>query len=258
MILGTSPLLLIEGLLRARTGEQVVFFEASDRLGGAWRQVAFGEVEDVEGACHLIENYRGVAAFLEDEVGIPLEVCNPVPLVREGDGRLRAYNSWCRQGRRFLPCMGKSVLVALIRAVEGLSLGRFRLPRTRRYCFADAGRTLGALIRQPFLASEHSRAIRYPVAGAPARLKRLEDELISLDAVFVRGDVESLNLPGVGRPSVRLRDGPTFVCRTVVFSESVSISNLDLGSHCIPFDIERHVCRPLVVEVAGAGRKLCS
>ena len=73
VIIGTSPVLLIEGLLRSRFGQKVVFVEANDEIGGAWSLTECLGVRDIEAACHLIVNYQGVYKFLAVICGIPMD-----------------------------------------------------------------------------------------------------------------------------------------------------------------------------------------
>ena len=117
VILGTSPVLLMEGLFRARAGQQVVFVEANADIGGAWALTQAMGLSDVEAACHLIVNYRNVYKFMVDDCGIPMEVVAPQPLLFRSR-RLTAFNARRHVFRRCSGLLLRSGLVAVVRLVE--------------------------------------------------------------------------------------------------------------------------------------------
>jgi hypothetical protein len=73
LVIGSSPLLLIEALCLEREGYRVAVVEKRNRLGGAWYTIPLWEFESVEVGCHYIERGRRGYAFLQEYLGIALE-----------------------------------------------------------------------------------------------------------------------------------------------------------------------------------------
>lgn len=73
IVIGSSPLLLIEALYLEREGHRVAVVEKRNRLGGAWYTRPLWEFERIQIGCHYIERGRRGYAFLQEYLGIALE-----------------------------------------------------------------------------------------------------------------------------------------------------------------------------------------
>jgi hypothetical protein len=244
VVIGTSPILMIEALMRARAGQQVRLIEDGPR-GGAWQLTQLDEIERVEGACHLMDNSPGAYEFLESVLGIRMRVVDPPPELLKADGRRIAIGS---RGYEILEALSLAMripIAAIIRLAERASAGRFQVRRARNFRFSQAIETLSTFFRQP---------IRYPIGGSPAMLDRLEGELRSHGAVFVPARVERLTLLAGACPSVELDDGSKLAARQVVAAESSMLRILETDGRKTEF-----VCRELghlhlIVEASGLER----
>jgi hypothetical protein len=109
IVIGSSPLLLIEALYLERKGHRVAVVEKRDRLGGAWYTIPLWEFESVEVGCHYIERSRKAYAFLQECLGVALEphsvkaawfnadnVPEDEPFFRKIAGRLQKRVLWGR------------------------------------------------------------------------------------------------------------------------------------------------------------------
>ena len=76
IVIGSSPLLLIEALFLEREGHRVAVVEKRNRLGGAWYTMPLWEFESIQVGCHYIERGRRGYAFLREYLGIALEQGN--------------------------------------------------------------------------------------------------------------------------------------------------------------------------------------
>ncbi len=75
--IGSSPCLLFEAL--QSSGKKKMILEQAPQVGGAWHNISLFKLQNVEAACHLLENYKGVYNFLQKN-GIELEAQEPPPL----------------------------------------------------------------------------------------------------------------------------------------------------------------------------------
>lgn len=64
-VVGSSPLLMMVALERARLGERVALIEKDSQLGGSWAVARSGIRQPSETACHVIEWYSGGYELLE-------------------------------------------------------------------------------------------------------------------------------------------------------------------------------------------------
>ena len=86
MVIGTSPLMLLQANYLASKGRKVCVLDKSESFGGSWQVARLRNGEKVEIACHLIENFPGVYSFLEKLTSIPfVELDNqPVRVLESG------------------------------------------------------------------------------------------------------------------------------------------------------------------------------
>lgn len=257
VILGTSPILLFEAVLLARMGRRVTMLDAGEGLGGAWQQInGFGEVGDVEGACHLLENYRGFAAFVQDELGMPLEPFEPAPLVVHGE-QVHRYDARRLVLSRMARILAKLPIAAAVRGVETLTFGIWRLPRLANYRFGKNLTELRRLARHP-LGSRRSRQHHYPIGGAPGMMRWFLDELAAHGGTVMSRAVTGVEVGGQGTARIVFADGSALCADELVISESTGLERLRIDGvdHHLGTTVESYP--HVLMEVRGTGARLCS
>lgn len=80
IVIGSSPLMLLQAGLLARAGRRVCLLERDGRLGGSWQTTQLDSGEDVEIACHLIEVFPGIYPLLEAASGVPFVPLQAQPI----------------------------------------------------------------------------------------------------------------------------------------------------------------------------------
>ena len=250
VILGTSPILLIEGLLRARGGQRVLFLDANEESGGAWSSTSALGMRSIESACHLIVNYRGVYDFLQDTCGIRSEPVSPLPLVKHR-GRFIPFNTRALVLRRMLSLTLGLLLHGSLRILERLLLGLWRCERTHRYDFDRALQNLAKRALIPMVGSAKRRAIQYPVGGSPSMIQNFEDELRNLGADFRKTKADTLQLLENGGAIVTTESGIDLHARNVVTSESASIGTVITPNSSRMFSEKKSTYHTLVLQVSG-------
>ena len=115
LVIGSSPISVMEALyLRAR-GNRVVIIEARDRIGGAWTSTDFEEFSNVDLGPHVIDRNRRTYDFLKDYIGCDMQPVSPAPYQYVGTTR-HNYESTVSflHGTAFhLAKMGRNILGAL-------------------------------------------------------------------------------------------------------------------------------------------------
>lgn len=95
IIIGSTPICIIEAIYRKIQGSSVIILEKSDKLGGAWSVTDFANISDVESGCHILDMVHDggeALMILQRYLGINLEKFNPQP-IRIINGNIRPYNS---------------------------------------------------------------------------------------------------------------------------------------------------------------------
>jgi hypothetical protein len=96
VVVGSSPISLLEALYQAHLGKKVLILEEAKECGGAWKSISICGVEHADLGCHQIGNDPKLEKFLEDFVG-----CRLVSL----DNALKPYAA-AKTNRGFYPAHG--------------------------------------------------------------------------------------------------------------------------------------------------------
>lgn len=116
IVVGTSPISLLEALYRHHTGERVLILEESATYGGAWKSIDICGISCAELGCHLIGNNKIVSTFLEKYVGCEIvSMDNPHTLY---DSKKGGNGFYLKEGCREMMCR----LIELIEATDILVL----------------------------------------------------------------------------------------------------------------------------------------
>jgi hypothetical protein len=246
---------LIEALLRARRGQRVVIVDDNDRLGGCWRTSELFEIGDVEGACHLLENYRGAYDFLEEIVGLPMRPCAPAPDVLYPNGRRVPYISRTRTVQRLMSILARMPIVSAARALEWATAKRLLFRRTSKFRLSEAARRIGTLSRHPFVGSRQRRAVKYFDGGGPRMLSSLREQLQRLEVRILHARAVTLALPQNGEVHLQLDAdrgaSELLVAGALVATESACLDSIVTFDRIWRFERRETVHPHLLVEVEG-------
>lgn len=93
VIIGSSPVCLLEALYKSQKGEKTCVIDSAERLGGAWKTLEMDEsgIGHVEIGCHIFEKDKKVFRFLEDKLKLQLILLDPQPKITYGKKWMR-YN----------------------------------------------------------------------------------------------------------------------------------------------------------------------
>ena len=257
IILGTSPVLLLEGLFRSRAGQKVLFLDPNPAIGGAWALIP-GEVlgyGKVEAACHVMVHYRGIYDFLADRCGVPMAPSHPAPLLMR-ENRLTPFYSRSAVIRSSLALVWRLGRTGGSRCLEAM-LRRHREPKEGfniSKCLVELHKRASV----PMLRSPEHRAFRYPVGGMPAMLETIWKELDKRDCRLIHATAKRLILDPNGDVSVETSGGETLITRKLVLSESCALEEMDAPSKTRRFRTGKKDRVALIVLVQGADCRLLS
>jgi hypothetical protein len=83
VVIGSSPICLIEALYRSKLHEQILIVERDGHIGGAWGTISLFNFADVEIGPHIIYgscDNRSVYGFMSQFLGISMEPLSPGPV----------------------------------------------------------------------------------------------------------------------------------------------------------------------------------
>lgn len=119
VIVGSSPLMLMQAICTARQGHKVAVVDRTDDLGGAWQTARLPTGEDVEIACHLIEVFPGVYDVLERLSGTRFVTLDAPPIRITRGGAVAPYFS-----RTLMVASGVRLLVGWFKTQFNAVVGR--------------------------------------------------------------------------------------------------------------------------------------
>ena len=80
VVIGTSPLMLIEALYNSKLGKSVIVIEGKEIIGGSWHCFDQNEIaNNLEIGCHVWQKNTEVTKFLKDYFAIDIEPRFPQP-----------------------------------------------------------------------------------------------------------------------------------------------------------------------------------
>ena len=208
LVIGSSPISVMEALyLRAR-GNRVVIIEARDRIGGAWTSTDFEEFSDVDLGPHVVDRDRRTYDFLKDYIGCDMQPVSPTPYQYVGTTRYNYEStaSYLHGAALHLAKMGRNIVGALTSpllsiaylvarntkaATEALRKAQRRLKSAHHY-----GRLAGKSLRNAVVDGFwNSLPLQFPKGGAPELIHNLRVLLEEANIpVFFNEQIDRLHL----------------------------------------------------------------
>lgn len=182
IVIGSSPLMLLQAGLLARQGRRVCLVERAERLGGSWRTAQLDNGEEVEIACHLIEVFPGAYELLEGASGVAFIALDlqPVRVHRSG---------W------IVPYFSRVLMMASgVRLVSGLCRARLQLfwGRGDRNRLINFQTKLSSYLRHQMPAFLQAPVMQGPVTGFVDLINRLIERARSDGVSILRRDIVAI------------------------------------------------------------------
>lgn len=175
IVIGSSPLVLLEALYRERLGKRVAIFEKRDRLGGAWYTMPMWEFTATQPGCHYIERLSTGYEFLLSYLGIEL-----------AEQRFKAV--WYNSGPK--PTLARPAKWLVHHALSGRMLSDDVWGMIKSIGRKDPGK-----FGRAFKRMLTSPAYRYPAGGTHAMIDALEKRIdASSITLFKNTRVENVEL----------------------------------------------------------------
>lgn len=119
IVIGSSPMMLLQAGMLARGGRRVCLVEREENLGGSWQIARLDNGERVEIACHVIECFPGIYEFLESASGAPFEPLQAQPIRIHPSGMIFPYFS-----RILMLATGVRLVLGLVSAKLSVAFGK--------------------------------------------------------------------------------------------------------------------------------------
>jgi hypothetical protein len=218
VVLGSSPVCLIEAIHRARGGDTVVVLDRATAVGGAWRTVETFGIQDVEISTHIMRPFRRGYRYIESTLQIPMLVMRPQPFwVLDKFGllprRTKYAHTWNIVFYR---------TIAKLFTREGIKQ-IIRNPKTN---------LLGPIATGFIWIWRHLRIgaplVKYPIGGAPSFIRKLHGLASQAGVEIHTGTaVRSLFVDVVGRRVVLNTDSGAIVAAHLYMTPQAHIEQIE-------------------------------
>jgi len=210
IIIGSSPILLIEALYLEAQGCRVAIFEKGQLLGGAWYTKALWGYRTVEMGCHYIDRRERAYFFLKEFLGLELEPQARHVLWQDTGNDPGRYE---RTG---------TIRNGLRKLIEFMLMGR---PMSRDFYDVLAAtkekdiKALGCSLRNLIIPQPYF----YPVGGCKAMMEAFTNKINSTSiTVLNNSGVESVTVPRNGKLCRCSVGGQRYFSREIVMGQHAS------------------------------------
>lgn len=187
IVIGSSPLMLLQAGFLAQAGRKVCLVERETRLGGAWQTATLETGQDVEIACHLIECFPGIYDFLESASGVPFVPLDAQPVRIHSSGLTVPYFS-----RLLMLASGGRLIIGWAKARIKWGLGYTK----NRNQLLNFNTKLSSYLRHQLPAFVQSPTMKAPQSGFVDFMENLLEK-VKTDGVEIRcADITSMKRDG--------------------------------------------------------------
>ncbi len=217
IIVGSSPLLIIEAIHHAQSGKSVCVLERNDALGGSWQSHLFRNNILIEEACHLVESIPDCYSTLEYYTGVEFVDLSPQPIRLINGKFILPYSN-----RILALIAGLRVLMVYFVSLLGKSLG-LSLNEDQFYNFhIKANYFLSSQLECIF--SKRSFPLKAPIIGYAAFVNALIDRAISYGVKFIKCDIASAEFsPSSSCWSLSTTCQQYFECNSISITSSTNL-----------------------------------
>ena len=246
VVIGSSPLMLLQAGMLARAGRNVCLIERQSRLGGSWQTAVLENGEEVEIACHLIEFFPEVYQLLEEASDTPFTALNAQPIRIHQTGLKFPYFSrvlMCASGLRLMIGWAK----ARLEWMRGTAPDRNRLINFETKLSSYLRHQLPVFFRRPIMKG--------PKHGFVDFMDRLVARTLSDGVIIQTADITTLNRTTDGLWQVCAADGGIITAEHLHCTTSTNLRKVRSGHfEAVQQDFAHRFC--VVAEVANQDVKL--
>ena len=253
IIIGSSPLLLLEAIKLSKKGDSILMIERGKELGGAWVNSPLLGLEEVEVTCHLLESYKGVYNFLEEEFNIEFREMTPMPR--------KYYNQWVNIDYNSVinPLYDELIKVIAIVKQSVFSFLYFFFDQKKAHLeFVKIKRNIESFeggSTRIFNSLSKRHPILYFAKGSGDFLRKL---VLSLDNVILEKGMEVEKIE-IKKSHIELTTGKgLFHSNNIIISQGVKVQQIVKGENVLGFIPIKKERQHVHVLVEGLARKYFS
>jgi phytoene dehydrogenase-like protein len=217
VVVGSSPLLLLEALHQARLGNRVVVVESAHLVGGAWREMPLFGLRRVEIAPHIVMYNRVTYDYFAQDLKLNVQKMSPSPRY--------VWNSAI--GRFWIPYALSPFIAYVSAPLHYIRNKQYRanFALIREEYFGRLGHATKLLLLWIFAGRKPS--IEYPLRGTLDLVDRIE-ELLKKSSVQVRLNTRVLSVEKSVKAGVQVRcnDGVILNAKKVIMTRHQYIPRL--------------------------------
>jgi len=220
VVIGSSPLMLVQAGLLAREGRKVCLLERQSRLGGSWQTAILENGDAVEIACHLIEFFPGVYEFLEGASNTPFIALDAQPIRIHQTGLAFPYFS-----RMLMLATGVRLSIGWAKArldwMRGTAPDRNRLINFETKLSSYLRHQIPAFFQRPIMQG--------PKHGFVDFMDRLIARTRTDGVVIRAADISSLTRKADNRWSLQCEDGHVVAAEHIHCTTSTNLRQVSAG-----------------------------
>lgn len=247
VVVGSSPLLLLEALHQARLGHRVVVVESAQLVGGAWREMPLFGLRRVEIAPHIVMYNRVTYDYFAQDLKLNVQKMSPSPRY--------VWNS--ALGRLWIPYALSPFIAYVSAPLHYIRNKQYRanFALIREEYFGRLGHATKLLLLWIFAGRKPS--IEYPLRGTLDLVDRIE-ELLKQTSVKVRLNTRVLSVEKSGKAGVQVRcsDGVTLNAKKVIMTRHQYIPRLAVDGEPVDslYNFNSYTSVHLLVKTAHPSR----
>jgi phytoene dehydrogenase-like protein len=247
VVIGSSPLLLLEALHQSRLGHRVVVVESAHLVGGAWREMPLFGLRRVEIAPHIVMYNRVTYDYFAQDLKLNVQKMSPSPRY--------VWNS--PLGRLWIPYALSPFIAYVSAPLHYIRNKQYRanFALIREEYFGRLGHATKLLLLWIFAGRKPS--IEYPLRGTLDLVDRIE-ELLKATNVQVRLKTAVLSVEKTSENGIQVgcSDGVTLKAKRVIMTRHQYVPRLAVGGKPVDslYNFNTYTSVHLLVKTAHPSR----
>lgn len=182
VLIGTSPLVVLEATHLALNGKSVLLVEKESSIGGAWKTFDLGPITKIDYGCHIINPIENAYEFIANALKVELEVMNPKPA-----SILQVFNNICAKDSN------KIQIYRIYKKI--LNVLKFIFKKDIRQAYIESRRFYSLFIGLIKNVSRKKVEYLYPKGGAQEMIRKIEEKAVKAGVnIIYNTKIESINI----------------------------------------------------------------
>jgi len=237
LLVGTSPLVVLEALYQKRLGHKVELIDKSEYFGGAWLNKPIFGYQGIEVGCHYMSRSPIAYQFLQNYLSIKFEIGNRTFL------DMTSRNLFEKKELSYFEKILIPHQYFKLHGTKKRQLFKF-LKHSFNFDFSNTRKAWNSLI--------DFKSLYYPSKGSPILLNKLQDKLAEASIDIHRQKIKQVNIQN-NQVYCTLNNGQIWQTKTLILGQNTDLDIMVEGEKLPINRVHRHFVH---VVLLVKGRKL--